>query len=227
MMMHVSNVYLGTGQATAVSDGWCKLFFKEQQLSGIGCGMKVDETGRRTVAEVTFDASPGQSLQLAVQPDFPNENKIETLPDGSQVMTLPSGNKVETLADGTVWAVLHPNNEMLAIQLDPNTMPTSSAFHTVMIVNLPESDIVKAPQSERIQVEGDCQSRTYQIMGILPYSGKNGGGMPDTDLASQPEGVLRKVMPGTRIWHVFDLACKKACVSDATGGREYSVHRLL
>jgi len=48
------------GQATTVSDGWCKFFFKNQQLSGIMCGMKVDETGRRTTAVVAFNATLGK-----------------------------------------------------------------------------------------------------------------------------------------------------------------------
>jgi hypothetical protein len=159
---------------------------------------------------VAFDVSPGQSLRSKVDPDPPNGNKTETLADGTKIVTIPNGNKVETLADGTVWAVIHPNNEMLAIQFDPKTMPASSGFYTVMIVNLPESDIVGAPQSERIRVEGECQSRTYQIMGVVPYAGKDGGGMPDVDSAdTEPEGVLRKVMPDTHMWHVFDLVCKK------------------
>jgi hypothetical protein len=68
-MMQIYNVYLGTGEATTVSDGWCKLFFKSQQLSGIGCSMKVDETGRRTVAIVTFDVTPGQTFQFKINPD--------------------------------------------------------------------------------------------------------------------------------------------------------------
>lgn len=207
-MMQVKSVYLRTGEAITVSDGWCKIFFNDQQLSGIGCGMKVDETGRRTVANVTFNVSPGQSLQVATQANLPNGNKTESLADGTKVLTLPNGNKVETLADGTNWAVIHPNNEMLAIQLDPKTMPASSNFHTVMIVNLPESDIVNAPQSERIQVEGECQSRTYQVMGVLLYSGKNGGGLPDVDSSfTEPEGVLRKAMPDTLMWHVFNVVC--------------------
>lgn len=209
-MMQVSNIYLATGQATPVSDGWCKLLLNGQQLSEIECSMRVDETGRRTVAHVTFDVSPGQVHQFTASPALPDNNKIEARPDGIQVLTLPSGNKLETLADGTVWAVIYPNSEMLAIQLDPSTMPTTSSFHTVMIVNLPESDIVGAPQSERIQVEGECESRTYQIMGVLPYSGKNGGGLPDVDSAvTEPEGVLRKVTADSPIWHVFDLVCKK------------------
>jgi hypothetical protein len=60
IMMPLTTVYLAPGQATTVSDGWCKFFFKGRQMSGIFCGMKVDETGRRTTAVVAFDAAPGQ-----------------------------------------------------------------------------------------------------------------------------------------------------------------------
>lgn len=208
-MMPVKNVYLESGQATLVSDGLCKFFFKEQKLSGIACSMAVNDADRRTVAIVTFDVSPDQSTQSLIPPDMPSEDNAETLADGSKIVALPNGNKLESLADGTVWAVIHPNGEMLAIQLDPSTMPTDAGFETVMIINLPESDIVGAPQSERIQIQGNCRSRTYQIMGVLPYSGKNGGGLPDVDsAATEPEGVLRKVMQKSLIWDVFNVACK-------------------
>ncbi len=60
IMMVVDHVYLASGQATTVSDGWCKFFFKNRHMSGIFCGMKVDETGRRTTAAVVFNPTPGQ-----------------------------------------------------------------------------------------------------------------------------------------------------------------------
>jgi hypothetical protein len=60
IMMPVDHVYLAPGQATTVSDGWCKFFFKDRHMSEIFCGMKVDETGRRTTAVVAFTAAPGQ-----------------------------------------------------------------------------------------------------------------------------------------------------------------------
>jgi hypothetical protein len=60
IMMSVDHVYLTVGQATTVSEGSCKFFFKNHHISGIFCGMKVDETGRRTTAIVAFDAAPGQ-----------------------------------------------------------------------------------------------------------------------------------------------------------------------
>jgi hypothetical protein len=59
-MVQVDHVYLTPGQATTVSDGSCKFFLKNQKMSGIMCGMKVDETGRRTTAIVVFNASPDQ-----------------------------------------------------------------------------------------------------------------------------------------------------------------------
>jgi hypothetical protein len=60
IMMPVDHVSLAPGQATAVSDGWCKFFFKDRHMSGIFCGMKVDETGRRTTAVVAFTPTPRQ-----------------------------------------------------------------------------------------------------------------------------------------------------------------------
>lgn len=60
IMMSVDHVYLMAGVPTTVSDGACKFFFKNRRMSGIFCGMKVDETGRRTTAVVVFNAAPGQ-----------------------------------------------------------------------------------------------------------------------------------------------------------------------
>src|SRR5712692_2130268 len=56
IMMSVDHVYLIAGQPTTVSDGGCKFFFKNRHMSGIFCGIKVDETGRRTTAIVAFNA---------------------------------------------------------------------------------------------------------------------------------------------------------------------------
>ena len=42
IMMQVDTVYLVPGQAMKVSDGWCKFFSKNRQMSDIVCGMKVE-----------------------------------------------------------------------------------------------------------------------------------------------------------------------------------------
>jgi hypothetical protein len=60
IVMALDHVYLTEGQATTVSDGQCKFFFKNRHMSGIFCGMLVDETGRRTTAVVVFNPAPGQ-----------------------------------------------------------------------------------------------------------------------------------------------------------------------
>lgn len=54
----VSSVYLETGRATPVVEGYCKFFFKAKDISGISCGAKIDEGDRRTVPVVSFDADP-------------------------------------------------------------------------------------------------------------------------------------------------------------------------
>jgi hypothetical protein len=157
--------------------------------------------------------TPSHSSQTATPP----APTIITLPNGSQIATMPNGNKIETLADGSNWIVLHagwkgtsrtgaPLQKYLAFQFT-KAMPTTSVFRTFIITDTPESDVVDAPQSERIEIEGDCHSQTYDIWGVMPYSGKNGGGMPDEDLATGPEGVYRKVTPDTPIWYVFDAVC--------------------
>jgi len=60
IMMDVDNVYLQPGVPTRFDDANCKFFFKNRHMTGIFCGGRVDENGRRTVAVVVFNAAPGQ-----------------------------------------------------------------------------------------------------------------------------------------------------------------------
>jgi hypothetical protein len=55
-IMNVDKVYLESGRPSMVVDGYCKFFFKEKTISGISCGAKIDEDGRRTVPIVGFNA---------------------------------------------------------------------------------------------------------------------------------------------------------------------------
>lgn len=115
-----------------------------------------------------------------------------------------TGLTVQQLSDGEIWATIHG----ISVQLDPS-MPVSGYFRTNIVVNLPESDVLGAPQSELIQIEGNCQSRTVTILGALPYAGKNRSGLPMVDLESGPEGVVRKVEPNTPMQTVFNVVCAK------------------
>ena len=216
-MMQVSNVYLGTGEATTVSDGTCKLFFKNQQLSGIGCGMKVDETGRRTVAIVTFDVTPGQTFQFKIGPDSSISN-----PPSSNTPPNKHEMGVDGLAGGSpddIWQKVQSDGPEIYVMTSGryyNTNPPLSTaehhsgygFATYIVANLPESTIVGAPQSVMHQVEGNCETRHYSVLGSLFFVGKNRSGMPME--STPPENVERKLVPNSPFEKGFDMLCKIA-----------------
>jgi hypothetical protein len=59
-IMDVQNVYLESGKLISVTESNCKFFFKNKHMSGIFCGVKIDDGGRRTVASIVFKTNPGQ-----------------------------------------------------------------------------------------------------------------------------------------------------------------------
>lgn len=112
-----------------------------------------------------------------------------------------------TLADGEVWTTIHPNGKTLAIEITPD-MPSAGTFRTMIVIPLPESDIVGAPQSEGIIIWGDCSNKTVQVMGTIDYSGKMRGGV-EIGEPTLPEGVTRRVLPNTPMFHVFNVVCAR------------------
>lgn len=54
-MIQVQRFYLQTGVAIPADDGACKIFRKGGRISGITCGAKSDQGGRRTVPIVSFE----------------------------------------------------------------------------------------------------------------------------------------------------------------------------
>jgi hypothetical protein len=77
-----------------------------------------------------------------------------------------------------------------------------------IVENLPESDIVGAPQSVEYDIWGTCAARQYTVVSSLFYSEKNRGGYPMEDTGI--EGVERKVIPGSAREKAFDMLCKIA-----------------
>ena len=69
-------------------------------------------------------------------------------------------------------------------------------FHTYIVANLPESDIVGAPQSIMHDVEGNCETRTYHKLGTLFFAGKNRSGVAMKQLP--PDNVERTLVPMRR-----------------------------
>jgi hypothetical protein len=78
-------------------------------------------------------------------------------------------------------------------------------FHTYIVANLPESDIVGAPQSVMNDVEGNCETRHYHLLGSLFFAGKNRSGMAMD--STSPEDVERKLVPNSPFEKAFDMLC--------------------
>ncbi len=69
-IMKVNKVYLESGNPSMAVDGYCKFFFKEKKISGISCGAKMEDDGRRTVPVVAFNADLSDvSAQPKSSPD--------------------------------------------------------------------------------------------------------------------------------------------------------------
>jgi hypothetical protein len=122
--------------------------------------------------------------------------------NGACKLTYPNGNTVTTDMDGRTWIGVKKLN--LKFQVFSNGIGTvTGAFQTTIIERLPEGDIIQAPQSEMMQIKGDCSSKSYQIWG-MSFTDPNGFFQD----MSEPEDVARRVMPGTPIEIVFGLICK-------------------
>lgn len=121
--------------------------------------------------------------------------------------TAKSEIKITKLSNGEIWARIHVH-PTIAVRLLPD-MPATGQFRTAIVRNLPPSDIVGAPQSVEIQILGDCQTKTVQIWGMLPYSGKMRAGYPEGELATGPEGVTRRVEPNSPMERIFKIVCKQ------------------
>jgi len=81
-------------------------------------------------------------------------------------------------------------------------------FHTYIVANLPESSIVGAPKSVMNDVEGNCETRTFHVLGTLFFTGKNRSGVAMKNLPA--ENVERKVIPGSAFEKAFDMLCATA-----------------
>jgi hypothetical protein len=173
--------------AYAVSPVECEMIHSQQQAA--------EAREERKEADLQADAD---KIEKAKQTPcgFNNpEHQLCARIAPSQI-TGPKGGTIQQLADGTMWVTIHVAGDPVTMELIPG-MPTKETFNTVVITNRSDDDIVAGyrPQSDRLDIQGDCQSRTYQIMGGEVLSGKDGGGIPLGDIGI--EDALHRVMPDT------------------------------
>lgn len=81
-------------------------------------------------------------------------------------------------------------------------------FRTYIVANLPESNIVGAPQSIMHDVEGNCETRTFHKLGSIFFAGKNRSGVAIQNMP--PEEIEKKLVPNSPFEKAFDLLCKTA-----------------
>jgi len=85
---------------------------------------------------------------------------------------------------------------------------SGTGFHTYLVANLPESNIVGAPQSVMNDLEGNCETRTFHVLGTLFFAGKDRSGVAMK--AMPAENIERKLVPKSAFEKAFDMLCKIA-----------------
>jgi hypothetical protein len=114
--------------------------------------------------------------------------------------TLPNGDSLSRRADGTIWLTVGDYRFQTAGR---NSGEVTGNFISNIVTKIPQAeDIVEAPQFTRMEIYGDCSSKTYRIVDF---------GITDSNglfQSSGPDDVTRRVMPDTPMEIVFSATCK-------------------
>jgi hypothetical protein len=81
-------------------------------------------------------------------------------------------------------------------------------FITNIVANLPESTTVGAPQSVMVQLEGNCESQHYSVLGSVFFAEKNRSGVAMQ--STQAENIEKKLVPGSPIEKALTMLCTLA-----------------
>lgn len=119
--------------------------------------------------------------------------------NGPCKLSYPNGNIMETRADGTSWVTIKKLDITFQVF---SGLPVTGQFQTIIITKLPEGDIIEAPQFEKVTILGDCQSKSYEVLGTA-ITDPNGF----FDSGTGPEDVARRVIPNTPVDTVFRAFC--------------------
>lgn len=100
--------------------------------------------------------------------------------------------------------------------LNTNVDDPGGVFHTQIVENLPESEIVGAPQSVAHLFEGNCETRHYHLRGSIFFAGPNCTGMMLPG-GTPPEDFERKLVPNSPLEKAFDMVCNNRSSSLLSG----------
>ena len=142
----------------------------------------------------------------------PNNDHTIGSPDDKWQKVQSSGREIYVMTNGSYYTTENLSGS-LSQSVDGktrhglNTVTTRKVygFKTHIVANLPESTIVGAPQSVMNDVEGNCQTRTFHVLGSLFFAGKNRSGMAMENIP--PEEFERKLVPSSPFEKAFDMLC--------------------
>jgi hypothetical protein len=151
------------------------------------------------------------TLEGTVERMFWQTLQFNINPDGS--IGIPAPNNPRPNAAGEVWQKVQGTDpEVYVMTNGAYNQPgccSAKMFRTYLVSNLPESDIVGAPQSVETEIEGDCETGHYNQISSVFFAGKNRSGTP-SEVITEPEVVVRKVIPGSLFEKAFNMLCEIA-----------------
>lgn len=106
-----------------------------------------------------------------------------------------------------IWQKVESRGPELYVRTN-GAYPSGDSFDTYIVSNLPESYIVGAPQSEMVEVEGNCETHTFHLMGSISFAGKDRSGVVMG--STPPETIVRKVVPHSPFEKAFSMLCQIA-----------------
>jgi hypothetical protein len=135
-------------------------------------------------------------------------------PDGS--ISNPPADEHTIGSTDDVWQKVQSDGREIYVQTNgryfTTNPPLSTAEHhsgygfvTYIVADLPESTIVGAPQSVMHNVEGNCETRHFSVLGSLFFAGKNRSGVAMHDMP--PENIERTLVPNSPFEKAFDMLC--------------------
>ena len=103
------------------------------------------------------------------------------------------------------WATIKSKGKfVITFTIPPDGKTIAGAFNGKIVVATPEQeDVVYGSNRSIIYVQGNCESRTYEITGIATVSPE---GIENGDL-EQPERAVRRVSDGSPADYLFAANC--------------------
>jgi hypothetical protein len=175
------------------------------------CFRRADDACTASLAATTKDGTKIEALVAQFKRTFPADTLNPFLQPSNPLPPSHDPPKMgrDDLAGGSaddIWQKVQSGGREIYVKT--NGYYSGGVLHTYIVANLPESDIVGAPQSVMNDVEGNCTTRHYHVLGSLFFAGKNRSGMAME--STPPEDVERKLVPNSPFEKAFDMLCNIA-----------------